>query len=317
MWIFRQVGICGFLGSTMKTCQQQQKVHQNPPFYISAVYEHNVAPISGMLNVTPFSLVLGRDAPSPETISLELPPRPLPHDHYAKHILSRLSEAGKQFSQIKADIRHQQREIYDMKACNLAKSGGKIVYMCKTPSTSRQGHATRFIHHFDGPYQVTGHPFNRPDMLTLKYLATGETIPHLVNIEKVVVIPDPEVHDLQDSNDTVIEFVPDDPPVAPLSSPPDNDLVQVTFQFGKFLQSLPSKSATASQAYTSVYESYPSSLEILACHGRLHGLVKTCPYLLDGGASGETYVLSLNQTLCDQVLHKKYYGVIIIFVLVI
>ena len=118
----------------------------------SAVYEHNIAPISGRSNITPFSLVFGRDAPSPETISLELPPRPLPHDHYAKHILSRLSEAHKQFSQIKADIRCQQHEIYDTKAHNLAIPDGKIVYMSKTPSTSQQGLATRFIHHFDGPY---------------------------------------------------------------------------------------------------------------------------------------------------------------------
>ena len=109
---------------------------------------------------------------------------------------------------------------------------------------------------------------------------------------------------VQASNDTVVEFVHDDPPVATLCSPPDNDLVQVAFQFGKFLQSLPSKSATASQTCKSVYESYPSSREILARHGRLCGLVKTCPYLqLDGAASGRTYVLSLNQTLFDQVLH--------------
>ena len=93
--------------------------------------------------------------------------------------------------------------------------------------------------------------------------------------------------------------------MAPLSSPPDNGLVEVAFQFGKFLQPLPSKSATASQACKSVYESYPSSQEILACDGCLCGLVKTCPYLqLDGAASGGTYVLSLNQTLFDQVLHK-------------
>ena len=146
--------------------------------------------------------------------------------------------------------------------------------------------------------------FFRPEV-PFKYLATGETIPHPVNNEKVVVILDPEVHDLQASNDTVVEFVHDDPLVAPLSSPPDNDLVQVAFQFGKFLQSLPSKSATASQACKSVYESYPSSREILASHGRLCGLVKTCPYLqLGGAASGRIYVLSLNQTLFDQVLHK-------------
>ena len=284
-----------FLNSVLGIyCEHHQVQWKN--YLQSAVYAHNVAPISGTLNITSFSLVFGCDALSPETISLELPPRPLPHDHYAKHILSRLSEAHKQFSQIKADIRRQQREIYDTKARNLAIPVGKIVYMRKTPSTSRQGLATLFICRFDGPYQVTGHPINRPDMFTLKYLATGETIPHPVNIEKAVVIPDPEVHDLQASNDTVVEFVHDDPPVAPLSSPPDNDLVQVAFQFGKFLQSLPSKSATASQACKSMYESYPSSREILACHGRLRGLVKTCPYLqLDCAASGGTYVLSLQQ----------------------
>ena len=170
-----------------------------------------------------------------------------------------MSEAHKQFSQIKADIHHQHREIYDTKARNLAIPDGKIGYMCKTPSTSQQGLATHFFRHFDGPYQVTGHPFNRPDMLTLKYLATGETIPHPVRIEKVVVILDPEVHDLQASNDTVVAFVHDDPSVAPWSSLPDNNLVQVAFQFAKFLKSLPSKSATASQACKSVYESYPSS----------------------------------------------------------
>ena len=177
--------------------------------------------------------------------------------------------------------------------------------MRKTSSTSQQGLATRFIRYFDGPYQVTGYPFNRPDMLTLKYLATGETVPYPVNIEKVIIIPDLEVHDLQASNDTVVEFVHVDPPVAPLFSPPDNDLVQAASQFGKFLQSLSSKSTTASQACKSVYESYPSSREILARHGRLRGLVETCPYFQqDGAASGGTYVLSLNQTLFDQVLYK-------------
>ena len=200
------------------------------------MYAHNVAPILGTSNITPFSLVFGRGALSPETISLELPPRPLPHDHYAKRIHSRLSEAHKQFIQIKADIHHQQHEIYDTKARNLAIPNGKIVYMCKTPSTSRQGLVTLFILHFDGPYQVTGHPFNRPDMLTLKYLATGETIPHPVNIDKVVVIPDPEVHDLQASNDTVVEFVHGDPLWLPC-------LVLLTMIFFRLLFSLVSSSS--------------------------------------------------------------------------
>ena len=99
-----------FLNSALGIyCEHHQEQWED--YLQSAVYAHNVAPTSGTLNITPFSLVFGRDAPSPETISLELPPRPIPHDHYAKHKLSRLSEAHKEFSQIKADICCQQREI--------------------------------------------------------------------------------------------------------------------------------------------------------------------------------------------------------------
>ena len=54
----------------------------------SAVYAHNTSPISGISNNTPFFLVFGRDGLSPESISLALPPKPLPPYHYAKHIIS-------------------------------------------------------------------------------------------------------------------------------------------------------------------------------------------------------------------------------------
>ena len=172
--------------------------------------------------------------------------------------------------------------------------------MHQTPSY-KEGLVTRFIHNFDGPYLVTGHPFNRPDMLTL---ATGETVPQPVNIEKVVIL-EPEMHDLQASNDSVVELLLDTPMPTPIIVSPDSDLVQVAYQFGKFLQSLPSKSATASQAGKFVYEHFPSSREILSRHERLRGLCKSCPYLqLDGEASGGTYVLSLNQSLFDQVAQK-------------
>ena len=129
-------------------------------------------------------------------------------------------------------------------------------------------------------------------MLTLKHIATGETIPHPVNIEKVVVIPEPEMHDLQASNDSVVELQPDTPTPAPVVVSPDSNLVQVAYQFGKFLQSLPSKSATASQACKFVYDHFPSSREILSRHGRLRGLCKSCPYLqFDGAASGGMFYL--------------------------
>ena len=162
--------------------------------------------------------------------------------------------------------------------------------MHKTPSY-KEGFVTRFIRNFDGPYLVTGHPFNRPDMLTLKYIATGETVLHPLNIEKVAVIPEPEMHDLQALNDSIVELQTVTQTPTPVVVSPDSDLVQVAYQFRKFLQSLPSKSATASQACKFVYDHFPSSREILSRHGRLRGLCKSCPYLqLDGAASGGTYV---------------------------
>ena len=78
-----------FLNSALGIfCEHQQEKREQ--FLQPAVYSHNVSPISGTTNITPFFLVFGRDAPSPETISLDLPVKPLPPDHYAKHMLSRM-----------------------------------------------------------------------------------------------------------------------------------------------------------------------------------------------------------------------------------
>ena len=77
------------------------------------------------------------------------------------------------------------------------------------------------------------------------------------------------MHDLQASNDSVVEIQPDTQTPTPVAFSPDNDLVQVAYQFGKFLQSFPSKSATASQACKFGYEHCPFSQEISGRHGHL------------------------------------------------
>ena len=80
------------------------------------------------------------------------------------------------------------------------------------------------------------------------------------------------------------------------------DVMQVAFEFGKYLRSLPSKSSTASQACKFVYQSYPPARETLSRHGKLRGLLKVCPYLqLDGSPSGGTYILSLNQEMFENL----------------
>ena len=106
------------------------------------------------------SLLFGHDAPSPDTISFDLPVHPLPSDHYAKHMLSRMQTAHQRFSQIKSDLRRHQKDIYDRKARFSEISSGKVVYIRKEQQTTRSGQATRFLRTFDGPFQVIGHPYD-------------------------------------------------------------------------------------------------------------------------------------------------------------
>ena len=55
-------------------CERSQSRWEE--FLQPAVYAHNTSPISGTSDITPFFLVFGRNAPSPETLSLQLPPPP-------------------------------------------------------------------------------------------------------------------------------------------------------------------------------------------------------------------------------------------------
>ena len=209
-----------------------------------------------------------------------------------------MTDAHKQFSQIKADLCCQQCDIYNEKARIISIPEGKIVYVCNDSPSRIRGLATQFIRNFGGPYLVTGHPYGRSDLLTLCHVASGKDLSHPTNIEKVVVIPEPELDDLQPPNDAVIEMEVDtsecNAPVVTANA----DLNCVAQEFGKYLDSLPSKTSSASQACKYVCEHYPASREILARHGRLKGLIKSCLFLqMDGSAFGGTYLSSLNQTL--------------------
>jgi len=223
---------------------------------------------------------------------------PLPADHYAQHLITNMKDAHSEFSAIKADLRRRQRELYDIAARNIEIPDGKIVYIRKDHVKSTDGKVTRFIRNFDGPYEVIGHPYNRSDLLTVRNLVTGELTPRPVNIEKVVVVPDHQPGDLRIPDEAILEPLPDQQ-IRQTANP---DLATVAMEFGKYLQSLPNKSAVSSQACKYVYEHFPASREILARHGKLKGLVKSCPYLqMDGSIQGGTYLLSLNQDLFEDL----------------
>ena len=52
---------------------------------------------------------------------------------------------------------------------------------------------------------------------------------------------------------------------------------------------------------------YPSAREILTCHEKLGGLVKSFPYLqMDGAAHGGLYLLSLNQEIFSKLFSSIF-----------
>ena len=207
-----------------------------------------------------------------------------------------MTDAYKQFCQIQADQHRQQCDIYNEKAQIISIPECKTVYVHNDPPSHIRGLATWFIRNFDGPYLVTGHPYSRSDLLTLCHVASGKDLSHPTNIEKVVVIPEPELDDLQPPNDAVIEMEVDTSECSAPVVTANADLNCVAQEFVKYLDSLPSETSSASQACKYVYEHYPASHEILARHERLKGLITSCPLLqMDGAVFGGTYLLSLNK----------------------
>ena len=81
-----------------------------------AVYVHNVTRITGTKNIDPFYLVLGRHAPSPEVLSMELPPSPLTCDDYATYLVCRMHKGQKEFNAIKNDLHHSKQFYCDKNA---------------------------------------------------------------------------------------------------------------------------------------------------------------------------------------------------------
>jgi len=78
-------------------------------FLQPAVYADNVSPIPGTGQISPFFLVFGHNAPSPEAITLDLPVESLSRSTYAEQLVFRMREAQKQFNSIKADMKNSER----------------------------------------------------------------------------------------------------------------------------------------------------------------------------------------------------------------
>ena len=254
-------------------------------FLQPATYAHNTSPIPGTDHVTPFFLVFGRHAPSPEVLSFDMPPAPLSQSSYAKTLIKRSNEARKSFDRIKADLKRTQREYYDINSRDLHVPDGKRVYVRLPPSSTEKGAATRFIRRYDGPFLVVGHVHGRQDLLQLRHLTTGKQL-GAVNIEKIVVVPDgdpcadirPDTEQeqpLQNATPSLQEHNV----VQPMSNALSPELNKVALSFGQYLSSLSKPQCYASEACKAVYQRLLDARDILNRHGKLKGLVTKWPFM--------------------------------------
>ena len=195
-----------------------------------------------------------------------------------------MHETQNRFNQIKADLERSQKDVYDRSCRDLHIPEGKRVYV-KHPR-GKQGQATRFIRRFDGPYIVLGHVRGRDGLLKLKHLNSGLVIKP-VNVEKVVVVPEGDINDLQDDE---------------IELKKNSDISKVAFRFGKYLLTPKNNCAPSSEACKYVYSVIPESREILSKHGKLKGFVKICPcFGMKGLPSGGVYTLHLEEELFSRI----------------
>ena len=77
--------------------------HQNDweQFIQPATYAHNILPIPGSKELSPFFLLFGREALSPDTISIQQPKENVSADLYPSHLLHRLKSACTEYEQIR------------------------------------------------------------------------------------------------------------------------------------------------------------------------------------------------------------------------
>ena len=76
-----------------------------------ATYAHNTSPIPRTDHVTPFFLMFGTHAPSPEILSFDMPPAPLSQSSYAKTVVKRSNDVRKSFDRIKEDLNEPSESI--------------------------------------------------------------------------------------------------------------------------------------------------------------------------------------------------------------
>ena len=144
---------------------------------------------------------------------------------------------------------------------------------------------------------MLGHVRGRDDLLKQKHLNSGQII-KAVNVEKLVVVLEGDINDLQDDEIDFNEHTENNR----TNNQVNSDISKVAFYFGKYLLTQKNNCAPSSEACKYVYSIMTESREILSKHGKLKGLVKICPYLgMKGLPNGGVYTLHLEEELFSRI----------------
>lgn len=268
----------------------------------AATYSHNTSVISGTKNITPFLLMFGRHATSPETVSLQVPSENISQNEYAEQLVKRINEAHKLFSSIKTDLRRKQRDYYNLSADPREfTTGERVLVRRPPPSNVEKGASAKLIRRYTGPFEVMERLKNS-DLYRLKHTVSGEELPP-TNVEKLIKIPESHPDDIRAISNAEDNKSSKKAPVEysvgqfVMFTPKTNQLADegISQRLAHYLEQHENK-APVSEACKHLYSSFPQSRQILAKLGKMRGLTAHCPYLsLEGGPTGGAYNLVLDK----------------------
>ena len=181
--------------------------------------------------------------------------------------------AQERFNTIKADIWRRYRDLYDKDSLDTDIKNGMRVYVRRPPfSSQNHGSCTRFICCFEGPYIVVSDVHGRPDLLQL-HNEINNTGLSTVNIEKLVVVPSGDPHDVCEQDP-----LPTKASVLPYAGN-DQELAMVCYEIAKYLFQKPNNTAPVSETCKYIYNLLPYARDLIAKCGKLDGIVQRCSYL--------------------------------------
>lgn len=191
-----------------------------------------------------------------------------------------------------------------MSSRQLSAEVGKRVYIRKPPPSSQaKGSATRFIRKFEGPFIVSRNVHGREDLLEVHREHTPSDT-QVVNIEKLIVVPDgdpnqtEDIRDVNEAQSNQSSRSNQEIPAQSKSTHIHPDVAKVAYAIASYLKQQPNNQAYSSEACKAIYKQLPETREIVARHGRLRGIISKCPYLsLEGEATGGTYLLKLDMNI--------------------